>query len=183
MNNIHIDDQEILILQKIHTSRENVRQRDLARIVGKSLGMTNAILKRLVKMGLLKITKINSRTVKYMVSPSGVKAITSRGYQYLKRTIRNVVDYKDILEKLVLDVVKAGYSVIVLVGKSDLDFIIEHLCHKNRLDLVRTETDKEMKEGFYVYSENYKGDCTRDAKNSISLNNLLLKKELNVRQL
>ena len=61
-----------------------MHQRDLARIVGLSLGMTNAILKRLVK-------KVNNRNIQYIVSPKGINEITRRSYRYFKRTIKNVV--------------------------------------------------------------------------------------------
>jgi len=37
--------------------------------VGLSLAMTNAILRRLVKKGWLKIKKVNNRNMQYIVSP------------------------------------------------------------------------------------------------------------------
>ncbi|MEW5818174.1 MAG: winged helix-turn-helix transcriptional regulator, partial [Spirochaetota bacterium] len=51
-------DKEIEILENIYSTQNPVRQRDLATIVGISLGMTNAIVKRLVKKGFLTIKKV-----------------------------------------------------------------------------------------------------------------------------
>ena len=48
---VNHEDKELEILENIYHSSSSVRQRDLAEIVGLSLGMTNAILKRLVKKG------------------------------------------------------------------------------------------------------------------------------------
>jgi DNA-binding MarR family transcriptional regulator len=69
----------------------DVRQRDLAKIAGLSLGMTNAILKRLALKGLLTIKRVNNRNIHYIVTPTGIEAITRKSYRYFKRTIKNVV--------------------------------------------------------------------------------------------
>jgi DNA-binding MarR family transcriptional regulator len=169
MNNPNLEDGEVLILQNIQNNGGNTRQRDLARVVGKSLGMTNAILKRLVKRGLLIIKKINNRTVRYAVSPAGINAITRKSYHYLKRTLRNVVYYKDILEKLVMKAAGDGFEAVVLLGGSDLDFIIEHLCQKHRVGFIRAEEKGDNRRHYYVYSENFSGDCAADRENSINL--------------
>jgi predicted transcriptional regulator len=169
MNNMDLQDQDILILQNIRKNTEKVKQRDLARIMGISLGMTNAILKRLVKMGLLIIKKINSRTVRYAVSSSGINAITRKSTHYLKRTIRNVVIYKEILEKQVLEIIRNGFKAVVLLGKSDFDFIIEHLCQKHRIEFIRSEAEEHNPCHYYVYSENYSGDCVEDPGKCINL--------------
>ncbi len=53
MNNNHSHEHEITILENIHNQQGVVRQRDLAEIVGLSLGMTNSILKRLASLNVL----------------------------------------------------------------------------------------------------------------------------------
>lgn len=129
------NDKELEILQHI-CHRESIRQRDLAEIVGMSLGMTNAIMKRLVTKGLLTVRKVNNRNMIYAVSPEGMEEIARRSYKYFKRTIKNIVYYKNSIEELVRDVRDSGFSGIVLVGKSDVDFIVEHLCGRHGLRFV-----------------------------------------------
>ena len=124
---------ELDILEKISSSSSGVHQRDLARIIGLSLGMTNAILKRLAQKGWLKVKKANNRNIQYIVSPQGMQEITRRSYSFFRRTIKNVVYYKEIIESLVREAGARGYEGILLVGKSDLDFIVENLCLKYRL--------------------------------------------------
>ncbi len=53
MNNNHSHEHEITILENIHNRQGLVRQRNLAEIVGLSLGMTNSILKRLASLNVL----------------------------------------------------------------------------------------------------------------------------------
>jgi predicted transcriptional regulator len=135
------NDLELDILEHIHTSAGEVRQRDLATVIGKSLGMTNAILHRLTEKGLLMVSKVNNRNISYIVTPHGVRQLAGRSYRYFKRTIKNVVDFKEAIERelcsrlqnLAQSLPADQARVLLLVGPSDLDFILEHLAHKYHL--------------------------------------------------
>ena len=152
---MEISEHEIEILRNIYNHKEQIHQRDLARIVGLSLGMTNAILKRLVKKGWLKIKKVNNRNIQYIVSPRGIDEITRRSYRYFKRTIKNVVYYKEAISALIKSVKDKGYKGLVLIGKSDLDFIVEHFCIKYGLEWITDETRENAPGVFHLYSESY----------------------------
>jgi DNA-binding MarR family transcriptional regulator len=148
------DERELEILERIYEHPENVHQRDLARIVGLSLGMTNAILKRLAQKGYLTIRKVNNRNIRYAVSPDGVELIAHRSYRYLRRTIKNVVYYRHAIEELVRKIRDEGYDGLVLVGASDLDFIVEHACRSAGVSFIRD--DRELSDKvFLLYSESY----------------------------
>jgi DNA-binding MarR family transcriptional regulator len=146
-------EKELEILHRIYHSQDKVRQRDLAHVVGLSLGMTNSILKRLAKKGLIKIKKINNRNIQYVVSPAGVEEIAKRSYRYFKRTIKNIAYYKESIEALIRKISDDGYTIVVLVGDSDLDFIIEHLCMKYHIEFQRRESKGENPLHFFLYSE------------------------------
>ena len=155
MRNAYItrqDDKELEILRNL-SRRERIRQRDLARVAGMSLGMTNAILKRLVTKGLLTVRKINNRNILYAVSPAGMEEIARRSYTYFKRTLRNIVYYKNSIDELVRGLKKAGYSGVCLVGSSDVDFIVEHICGKYGLAYRQQTHDKVGAESFILYGE------------------------------
>ena len=120
-------DKEITILSHI-VQGEHVRQRDLSHVIGMSLGMTKAILKRLVHKGYLTVRKVNNRNIAYAVTPAGVEAIAKRSYRYFKRTIRNIVYYREAIEAFMHGLKSRGYQGIAFAGVSDLDFIVEHAC-------------------------------------------------------
>ena len=147
-------EKELEVLEQIYTCGRDIHQRDLAEIVGMSLGMTNAILKRLVQKGFLQIRKINNRNIRYVVSPQGVEAITRKSYRYFKRTVRNVVYYRRLVENLVSTAKADGFDGIMLIGASDLDFIVEHACGMFDIDYVR---NPEEYQGllFLLFSETY----------------------------
>jgi DNA-binding MarR family transcriptional regulator len=103
-------EKELEVLEYIYRTKEGVRQRDLAEIAGVSLGMINVILKRLAVRGWIKIKKINNRNIHYLVSSAGLEAISHRSYSFFKRTVKNLVYYKDILEKLILEIKHKGFT-------------------------------------------------------------------------
>jgi len=172
MNNDHSYEKELTILENIYNKPGEVRQRDLAEIAGLSLGMTNAILKRLAHKGFLTIKRINNRNMHYIVTPSGVELITKKSYQYFKRTIKNVVYYKETIEKFILDIKIQGYEGLILIGSSDLDFIVEHACRKN--DLKYIKEDGIINNIFLLYSENYLPDSGEQGDNKAFLQSVLI---------
>lgn len=147
-------EKELQILENIHKNASVIRQRDLAAIADLSLGMTNAILNRLAKKGWITIRKINNRNIRYAVTPKGMEVLTRKSYQYFKRTIKNVVYYREAIEEVVCQARADGYGGLVLVGNSDLDFIVEHACRRTGVEYLRDTTTFDGKI-FFLYSESY----------------------------
>jgi hypothetical protein len=156
-------DTEFVILENIYASLERdtpLRQRDLAHIAGTSLGMTNVILKRLVQKGWISVKKLNHRNIQYAVTIDGINEILHRSYRYFKRTIKNIMVYKDAIDQVVNQAKRRDYAVILLVGVSDLEFIIEHSCHNYGLSFLKTVDSKTARQAldegtrtFGIFSE------------------------------
>ncbi len=131
-------DKELIILEQIQNN-PHVNQRDLATVTRASLGMTNAILKRFAEKGLITIKKVNNRNIRYALTSEGMEEINRRSWGYFKRTIKNVVDYKDAIGEVIRQAKADGYEGITLIGESDFDFIIEHLCYKMSMPFLYLE--------------------------------------------
>jgi DNA-binding MarR family transcriptional regulator len=176
-------EKEIDILETISRGRRRISQRDLARTIGLSLGMTNSILKRLVQKGWLQIRKVNNRNIQYIISPLGMERIARRSYRYLRRTIRNVVHYKEAIASLAREVSQKGYGTVVLIGESDLDFIVEHACSRNRLRLLRVYSLEDAEAActgrsgcFLLFSESFsRSESSESRAHSAYLQSLLSK--------
>ncbi|MDR2785433.1 MAG: MarR family transcriptional regulator [Treponema sp.] len=164
-------DTEFIILENIYDSLEqeiSPRQRDLAQIAGTSLGMTNSILKRLVKKGWITIKKLNNRNIQYAITLEGLNEIIHRSYRYFKRTIKNVAFYKDRIDEAIVRAKKKNLTAVLLIGASDLEFIVEHSCQYFGLSFfkaadmstLKSLTDKTL----VVYSETIpSGKVSQDA--------------------
>jgi DNA-binding MarR family transcriptional regulator len=175
-------DTEYIILENIYDSGERntaLRQRDLAQITGTSLGMTNSILKRLAQKGWITIKKLNSRNIQYAITLEGFNEIVHRSYHYFKRTIKNAVYYKDSLEDIVRRAKARETAAVILVGVSDLDFIVEHACRHYGLSFLKTtETETAGKAGdrntLRIYAESI-SENSRDPGNCLYLSRLVMK--------
>jgi len=180
LNTQELTDHEYALLESIYRHKETrpVRQRDLAKVVGISLGMTNVILRKLAQKGWVVIRRINSRNIQYAVTPSGIDQISKKSYLFLKRTVRNVVFYKDVLDRLLAELKERGYRAIVLVGKSDFDFIIAFLCQKHQLEFIESQTPSRHEGAKLVYAEDVasarSGDGRQRAQEEVYLHDILI---------
>ena len=52
---------------------ETTTQRHISARTGLSLGSVNLLLKKMVRKGLVKIERLNKRTVRYILTPQGIK--------------------------------------------------------------------------------------------------------------
>lgn len=156
-------DKELIILEQIQNN-PHVNQRDLATVAKASLGMTNAILKRFVEKGLITIKKVNNRNIRYALTAEGMEEINRRSWGYFKRTIKNVVDYKDVIWEVIRQAKVDGYEGIILVGVSDFDFIIEHLCYKIGMPFLYLENADGVvpSEQFRLIAETLHSDALKE---------------------
>ena len=152
---MYTSDKEAIILEHIYNN-DSLKQRELADKAGISLGMVNAILKGLVEKGWLVTKRINSRNISYVVSPAGKEEIFKRGYFAFKKSIDDVQFYKVEIEKIVSEAIAAGYKAVALVGKSDLDFLVEYACGKTGIEFIKISEKQINDKMFIIYSEQHK---------------------------
>ena len=142
-------EQELSVLQVVREGEET-QQRAIARKTGMSLGLTNRIVKRLAKKGLLTVQKVTGRRMAYALTPEGVREVARRSYSYFQRTMSNVDRYRQELEGLASDAADRGYGTVELVGKSDVDFLLEYACTRRELSLSRVTLGAEDPGKAYV---------------------------------
>jgi DNA-binding MarR family transcriptional regulator len=181
--NTYLSDTEYLILEKLYDSSEKqppLRQRDLAQIAGTSLGMTNVILKRLARKGWIVIKKLNSRNIQYAVTLDGMNEIIRRSYTYFKRTIKNVFFYKEKIDQAISEAKRKGIVAALLVGLSDLDFILEYSCHRHGLQFLRSPDENGAppldEAALKVYAETIPLAGTQPSGNALFLSQMVLER-------
>jgi len=123
------NDREISLLEVLK-AHPDAGQRDMAEAIGLSLGMTNLLLKELSAKGWMLMKKLNARKVQYVLTPEGMKELSRRSYRFLKKSIRNVADCRVQLEALVVEAKGSGARGLLLVGFSELDFVLDYLCRQ-----------------------------------------------------
>jgi hypothetical protein len=156
-------DPEFLLLNTINElsrAKADISQRDLSRAIHMSLGMTNVLIKRLSLRGYVLIQKVSPRKVSYVLTPDGMNELAGKTYRYLKRTIRKVADYKETIVTITRDAKSRGFLRIGVLGKSDIDFIIEYASHSAGMEFSVFDNDANIPPDSFVFvSENWERPC------------------------
>jgi DNA-binding MarR family transcriptional regulator len=147
------NDREISLLEVLRT-QPDAGQRDMAEAIGLSLGMTNLLLKELSAKGWMLMRKLNTRKVQYVLTPEGLKELSRRSYRYLKKSIRNMAECRVQLEALVQEAKVSGSLGLLLIGVSEVDFVLDHLCRQHGVLFVASTDDAARPGWFVVHGEN-----------------------------
>jgi len=121
-------------------------QRDIAKNTGLSLGNVNILIKRLVKKGLLKIERINARTIKYTLTPEGLKQKADATYRFVVSSVKYINEINSSIEALLNDELCRRADKIFLLGNRDEigELIQNKLRHsKKAYELVGTLEELE----------------------------------------
>ncbi len=119
-------------------------QRDFASASGFSLGLTNAILKRLAKTGYIKIHALNSRKVRYILTPKGISEKTRKSIDYIINSIKTFRLCFDRVKALVNEEIKKGRKHFIIVGEGSLADLAE-LALKEIGGITFEKTNKVLK--------------------------------------
>lgn len=133
---------DVTILADINetlTQDPDASQRTLAQNSEMSLGMMNAVLKRFVERGWIAVKNLNLKKVQYCLTPKGIEEVTNRSKNYLKHSFELFAMYEKAVNSFVEDAVRKGSKRIVLVGKSNVKFLIEKACQGYVIEFCETD--------------------------------------------
>jgi len=115
---------ELEILKSVD-EENNITQRELAKRTGLSLGSVNVLLKRLIQKGLLKIEQVNSRTIRYMLTPKGLMEKVKLTYQYVVLSYNRILTIERKIEQVI-----ENYKGCQIVLYGDRDELFEIISGK-----------------------------------------------------
>ena len=121
---MQISEKEFTILKEISNNHQP-NQRLIAERTGISLGLTNFIIKRLVKKGYVKASQLDARKVQYLLTPKGFSEKLKKSYNYTLKTINLVKSIKEKIQELIITEYNKGKKEFIIRGKSELADITE----------------------------------------------------------
>jgi len=131
---------ELHLLETLYSKQGDslpTSQRELAGAAGLSLGMTNALLRRFIERGWIKLLRLSGRSLRYVLTPEGAEEVLSRTLSYFTRAVRSASLYRNRIDAYVIGLAEAGYSTIVLEGPAELDFLFDYSCERHGLQFVK----------------------------------------------
>jgi DNA-binding MarR family transcriptional regulator len=141
------------ILRRIHRQTQ-VSQRGLASQMGIALGLTNLLVRRLVKQGHVRIRRIRSNHLHYVLTPTGVAEMARRAADSLENTLRLYTTTRDLIRRQLGRLEEAfpgGAPRIVLYGSGDVGELVYVSLNRSKLRLVAVIDDKRAGGRFFEH--------------------------------
>ncbi len=99
---------------------EQTSQRNISQRTGLSLGAVNILIKKMALKGLFKVEKLNSRTMRYILTPQGMKEKTRLTYQFIRNSYNQLLNITNAVQELITEEQsKNSTNNVVLFGPAD----------------------------------------------------------------
>jgi DNA-binding MarR family transcriptional regulator len=163
-------DEKITDILTILDREDSPSQREIAKQTGFSVGLVNTLIKKCAKKGLVKIERLNSRNIKYILTPEGIKEKTQKTINYIKRSYKAIKQLQSRVTELALKHSSEGKEIYIY--KEDEDEIYNLVAETlNILDInydviYKNRKLTEMAENSVIYYWNAGFDISKlDAYN------------------
>src|SRR6056297_26128 len=106
--------EKITDILNILNSKDSPSQREIAKEAGISLGLVNTLLKKCAKKGLVKIERLNSRNIKYILTPEGIKEKTQKTIDYIKKSYQAISELQSKVEGITKKHISKGRDIYII---------------------------------------------------------------------
>lgn len=103
-------------------------QADLAIQLGVAVGSVNWYLKRLINKGYIKVTQMQRRRLRYLLTPKGLAEKAHLTTSFMQASLRWYRDTRRTSKELLDQVKQAGYDTVCIEGGGDLAEIVYLSC-------------------------------------------------------
>ena len=113
---------------------EITTQRKISKRTGLSLGAVNLLLKKMGRKGLIKVEKLNARTVRYILTPKGLQEKSRLAYLYIRNSYRQILKINQVLDYLIAERdPEINGAAVILYGPADeiREILTRHLSHND----------------------------------------------------
>lgn len=123
----------------------NLTQRHIAKKAGISLGLTNIIIRRLVKKGFLKIKNMNKKSILYNLTPKALIEKSYRTYHYFEKTVKDVVKIREKIQDEIIKRNNIYVNDIIIIGNNEISEIARWAIQEMKLKYTIIKTLTENK--------------------------------------
>ncbi|MCP4268657.1 MAG: winged helix-turn-helix transcriptional regulator [Candidatus Brocadiaceae bacterium] len=144
----NLDIRELEILERLENNG-HLTQRDLSKEVGIALGLVNHLLKKMVTKGWIKIKNIDSKKIRYLITPEGAREKSSLLYKRVENTIHFYLDAKKVIKDKVIHLKNEGIEDVSIYGINHISEVLYIVLKELGLELTSVvEEKKDGKEWF-----------------------------------
>jgi DNA-binding MarR family transcriptional regulator len=126
---------ELTLLEQIERDPD-VTQASLATQLGVAVGTVNWHIKRLIDKGALKVKRAERKKLRYIITPEGIALRARLTVDYIERSFDLYRRTRQRVKTHLVEVKKAGYDSIQLVGDGDVADICILSCLEQGIEIV-----------------------------------------------
>ena len=154
---------------------ESISQRIISKELGVALGLANALIKKFIKKGFLKLSQAPMKRYAYYITPKGLTEKSRLTAQYLKNSLEFFKTSRVEFEQEFLKIKELSYSNLILVGIGELAEIAIMASHSINLQIdaiLDSKTNVKQFYGIKVYKK-IKSLESKDAKNIFVITDMI----------
>jgi hypothetical protein len=125
-------------------SSPGINQRQLARELDVSLGLTNTYFQRVLKKGWIRAKQVKPRRWLYFLTPQGVLEKSRLSLSYMYRTLESFRELKSKGDAHLRILSKKGVSGIHLCGENDLTEVLSYCFSGFDIELLSVIPEKDL---------------------------------------
>ncbi|UPT74514.1 MAG: winged helix-turn-helix transcriptional regulator [Elusimicrobiota bacterium] len=114
-----LPEKEFLLIQELSRNPE-ATQRHLSESLGLSLGTTNLLIRRLARKGLLKVTQLDWKRTRYLLTLEGALEKSRKAFYYTRYTLRIFRQLQENIKAVLSREHASGRRDFVLVADDEL---------------------------------------------------------------
>ncbi len=130
---------DLEILNRIDENPDTT-QADLATQLGVAVGSVNWYIKRLINKGYVKVTQMQRRRLRYLLTPKGVAEKARLTKEFMQMSLHWYRVTREASKKFLDEVKQAGYDTVCIEGDGDLAEIVYLTCLEAQVK-VKPEVD------------------------------------------
>lgn len=136
------DNYELQILNQLHDNPDTT-QADLATQLGVAVGSVNWYIKRLVNKGYIKVTRMQRRRLRYLLTPTGISEKSRLTKEFLQASLKWYRLTREDTKRYLTEVKQAGFEAVCIEADGDLAEIIVLTCLEAQVP-VQEEADGSL---------------------------------------
>ena len=145
-----LDIRELEILERLENNG-HLTQRDLSKEVGIALGLVNHLLKKMGTKGWIKIKNIDSKKIRYLITPEGAKEKSSLLYKRVESTIHFYLEAKRVIKDKVIHLKNEGIEDVSIYGINHISEVLFIVLKELGLELNSVVDEKEEGKEWFGY--------------------------------
>jgi DNA-binding MarR family transcriptional regulator len=128
------------LLEEIEKNPDTT-QADLAAQLDIAVGSVNGYLKHLVRKGYVKVSRLQRRKLKYLLTPHGLALKAKLTSQHIETSLQTFRELRHAAQAALVAVNEAGYTTVHLEGNDGAMEIFRLTCLEQRVTIARNPED------------------------------------------